>query len=143
MKPATAIACLLVVMNAFAYNGIVKQISAEYNRKQTDYNEMAKAARYQWEIVNVIDFPYWCLEGIDCEKTGEKHWIDGHGQVLLETAEGVYIGVRSWIDRKDDDKAQVTRLFLYKQNSNGVWYRVRTIKVTQVWEESAGWVCQR
>jgi hypothetical protein len=144
MKMQYLLFAALLATPVWSQKPIVEQVSHEYSRKQADYNAMAKANRYKWEIVDVIDFPYWCVEGVGCSRSGDKLWIPGYGQVLLKTDEGVYIGVRSWIDRDSpEDKAQVTRLFLYKQNSNGLWYRARTMKVTQVWEESAGWVCQR
>jgi hypothetical protein len=74
---------------------------------------------------------------------GEAVWVEGYGKVLLEGEEGIFVAVRSWIDRRDDDQTQVIRLFHYRTNSDGVWHRVRTIKVTQVWNHSCGWVCQR
>jgi hypothetical protein len=141
-------AVIMLIVSAFCVHGsnyekLVAMVRKEYSHKQTEYNEMARAKRYHYEIQTVEDFPLWCSNDVSKEPNGRAVWVDEYGMVLYETDNGVYISVRSWIDRDRDTPAQVSRVFLYRQNSKGVWYRVDTIKITQTWDEECGWVCQR
>ncbi len=122
---------------------LVDVVAKAYNAKQTDYNQMARADRYQWEMVTVEEYPLWCHEAARKAVDGEPIWIDGYGRVLMRTDEGMFIAVRSWINRRNDEQSQVTRLFQYKKNRQGIWERVDMFKVTEVWDQSCGWVCSR
>jgi hypothetical protein len=143
MRVIVFLIALATSIHASAYEYLVRTLDKEYSRKQAEYNEMARAKRYHWEILTINEFPFWCDENATGNIDGETRWVDGYGKVLLKNGDGVYVAVRSWIERGRDDQTQVIRLFQYRKSSDGVWRRVRTIKVTQVWDRSCGWVCQR
>jgi hypothetical protein len=122
---------------------LVDVVVREYEEKQNDYNDMARANRYRWEMVTVDELPLWCHEAARKTVDGEPIWVDGYGRVLMRTDEGMFIAIRSWIDRQNEEQSQVTRLFQYKKTENGIWERVDMFKVTEVWDQSCGWVCSR
>ena len=122
---------------------LVDIVAKEYKEKQDEYNEMARANRYRWEMVTVDELPLWCHESARKTVDGEPIWIDGYGRVLMCTDEGMFIAIRSWIDRPNEEQSQVTRLFQYRKTDQGNWRRVDMFKVTEVWDQSCGWVCSR
>ncbi|MBD3419253.1 MAG: hypothetical protein GF398_03955 [Chitinivibrionales bacterium] len=141
MKAALLIAVCATVMCASDYQELVQLVERDYTQKQESYNDMAKSNSYKWEFVEAAEIPLWCREDIGSELGKEVIWVDGLGQVLVQTDEGVYVAVKSWIDRKRD-RAQVTRLYLYEFGDYGTWQKMRTFKITQNWNEEIGWVCQ-
>ncbi|MBD3317018.1 MAG: hypothetical protein GF344_14610 [Chitinivibrionales bacterium] len=143
MRTITFVIALTTCIHASNFEELLRLVDKEYTRKQTEYNEMARAKRYHWEILTINEYPLWCNEDATSGIDGEAVWVDGFGKVLLEDKNGVYVAVRSWIDRKKDDQAQVIRVFQYRKSRYGVWQRIETIKITQVWDQSCGWVCQR
>ncbi len=139
-------AILYTVISIFAvhaqdYHDLIEKINQEYSRKQLEYNKLVRAKRYKYEILTVEQFPVWCSDEFPESAEAVPVWVDEYGTAVLETENGAFVGVQSWIDRGDGKDARVTRLFLYRYVYRH-WRREDMLKVIERWDEEHGWVCK-
>lgn len=114
---------------------LIDVITRNYNRKQADYNEMAQAPRYFWEIIRTNEFPYYCTNYSFDADSSEEVYLSGYGEVIRHPygdSHLAQIAVRSYIKKYGKVDARVTRMFFYRLNSKGVWYQEKKpIKVVE------------
>jgi hypothetical protein len=127
---------------AASHDAVVATVEKEYRQKQNEYNQLARCDRYRWEFIRCSEYPYWCKDNTAHQPKGEAMWVAGYGDILTKSEQGIYIGVRSWIDRKEN-RSQVSRLYLFKHDNKRGWYRAAACKVVEDWSDQNGWVCQR
>jgi hypothetical protein len=139
--------CFLLIISAVLFiqagdhHALVEKINEEYLRKQREYNKLVHSKRYRFEILTVEQFPTWCSDEFPESRESEPVYADEFGTVVLETENGAFVGVRSWIDRGEKKDARVTRLFLYRYVYRH-WRREDVIKIIERWDEEHGWVCK-
>ncbi|MBD3345459.1 MAG: hypothetical protein GF401_10395 [Chitinivibrionales bacterium] len=137
---------LILLMISFGtqageYENLADRIERDYNKMKSEYDGIYKSDCYNWKFAEVGEIPVWCRDDISLG-CGETVWVEGRGQIMRKTKKGVCVAVRSWLERKED-RAQVTRLYVYRKDTNGIWQRKSTYKITENWNDDVGWICQR
>jgi len=126
---AALVISIVYVDSSDAYTRLLTTVERHYIKLQQDYDSMAKANRYRWEIVPIDEFPYHC-SNYDLENTEEDVdiYVESYG-VIIRHPKGdrsrALVAVKSYIEKDNVIKSRVHRLYFYKMNSYGNWYEER------------------
>lgn len=123
------------------YNRLFDQVKREYETRENDYNKMYRSKVYNYEFLQIKEFPTFCSDNFSIHFGGENIWVDGHGFVLVADSNSVYVCVRSWISKNGiESDARVARIFRFVMTENG-WKIKEVTKIIQRWHEVYGWIC--